>query len=109
MAVSSGTGSTGGDDTGGGSTGDGSTGDDGSEGGSSTGDEPAVDPCVNGMFGNGPYCGESIGGTPETLYVCADGVTTGSIACDHGCAQCDPFVADVCLSDPGQTDEQACG
>ena len=51
--------------------GDADTGGESSDG--STGEEPPpppVDPCAGVMFGDGPYCGESIGGTPETLYVC---------------------------------------
>ncbi len=110
--------STGGADTTGTSDVGSTTGDDDATDGSgdaSTGGEPPPpppppppDPCVNGMFGDGPYCGESIGGTPETLYVCAGGVTTGSIACDFGCAQCDPFEADVCMAQLGQTDAEAC-
>lgn len=100
-----GTSSTGGEATS--TTGDESTGGDSGEGSSESG-EPVVDPCVNAMFGDGPYCGESLGGTAETLYVCAGGVTTGSIACDFGCAQCDPFVADVCMTMAGQSDADAC-
>jgi hypothetical protein len=68
----------------------------------------AEDPCAAGMYGDGPYCGESIGGTAETLYLCAGGATTATSACDFGCAQCDPFEADVCKSFAGQQDAAAC-
>lgn len=68
-----------------------------------------VDPCASAMYGDGPYCGESIGATAETLYICTGGVTTGMLPCDFECAQCDPFVADVCKAFAGQTDDAACG
>ena len=67
-----------------------------------------VDPCASGRYGDGPYCGETIGGTEETLYLCAGGETTATSLCDFGCAQCDPFVADVCKSFAGQSDAAAC-
>lgn len=66
------------------------------------------DPCAAGMYGDGPYCGESIGGAVDTLYLCAGGATTATSACDFGCAQCDPFEADVCKSFAGQQDGEAC-
>jgi hypothetical protein len=61
------------------------------------------------MYGNGPYCGESLGGTADTVYICTDGVTTNSLVCAFGCAVCDPFTADVCKAFAGQADEDACG
>ncbi len=56
------------------------------------------DPCKNANGGNGPYCGSSISGDPNTLYTCTNLVTTGTQACPSGCQQNPPGTPDACKS-----------
>ncbi|MEZ4219384.1 MAG: GH25 family lysozyme [Polyangiaceae bacterium] len=60
------------------------------------------DPCALASSGNGPYCGQSLGADPGTLYNCQNGTTTGSTLCPKGCTVMPPGQADTCAS--GSTD-----
>ncbi|MCH9680153.1 MAG: hypothetical protein K0V04_01865 [Deltaproteobacteria bacterium] len=67
---------------------------------------PPVDPCADDS--GGWWCGETIGGTPGTLYTCSSGVTTNTQPCAHGCALCALGTPDVCKAFAGQSDADAC-
>ena len=67
----------------------------GDDGGGATTDA-STDPC-NGAP-DGSYCGgDSISGNPDTLYVCAGGVTSSSQACLNGCGTNDTGPGDTCF------------
>ncbi|MCA9656549.1 MAG: hypothetical protein H6712_30980 [Myxococcales bacterium] len=67
---------------------------------------PPGDPCSG--FGNGWWCGQTLGGTPNVLYYCVGGLTSSSQPCAYGCALCPVGTADECKSYAGQSDADAC-
>jgi len=56
------------------------------------------DPCAKATAGNGPYCGVTIGGDPNTLYNCQSSKTAGTTACPSGCTVMPAGTADQCAS-----------
>ena len=57
---------------------------------------PAADPCAKEQYGDGGYCGGSIGGDPNTLYECKGGHTASKTVCAMGCHPAPPGVNDYC-------------
>ncbi|NUQ79161.1 MAG: M23 family metallopeptidase, partial [Polyangiaceae bacterium] len=57
------------------------------------------DPCASAMSGNGAYCGSGlVGGDPNALYTCQNGVTANKQQCPSGCQVNPPGVADKCAA-----------
>jgi hypothetical protein len=57
------------------------------------------DPCASAKSGNGPYCGQSLGGgDPKALYQCSNGATASQMTCGNGCQVNPPGTADACAS-----------
>lgn len=63
------------------------------------------DPCKSAMSGNGAYCGSGlVGGDPNALYNCQNGITANKQNCPSGCQVNPPGVPDECKAsgDPCQ-------
>lgn len=58
----------------------------------------STDPCAKASAGNGPYCGVTIGGDPNTLYNCQNGVSASKTVCPNGCSVMPAGTADQCAS-----------
>ncbi len=56
------------------------------------------DPCANASSGNGPYCGKTLGGDPNTLYNCQGATTASQQLCSSGCVLNPPGTADECAA-----------
>lgn len=52
-------------------------------------------------FGNGAYCGSTLGLDPNTLYDCVNGQTSVLAPCSAGCEVAPPGQADTCKEEKG--------
>jgi hypothetical protein len=57
------------------------------------------DPCSREFNGGGWYCGSTIGGSANTVYLCQGYVTTQTMPCPCGC-QVNPGMNDTCAACP---------
>lgn len=69
--------------------------------------DAGADPCAAATAGNGPYCGQTLGGDANTLYNCQNGKTASSTKCANGCVVMPPGQADVCASGAGDVCQNA--